>query len=84
MAGTSNSQQTSILACEMLHPHGYVQPTSEQRKNLCVCFAEIGGVLYGRAFDLVKAPAECNLNDRASITAHLAGVYCELNRRAGK
>ena len=76
MASTSNSQQTSILACEMLHEHGYVQPTSEQRKNLCVCFAETGGVLYGRAFDVVKVPAECNLNDRASITTHIAQIVC--------
>ena len=86
MASPSNSQQTSILACEMLQQNGYVQPTSEQRKNLCVCFAEIGGVLYGRAFDVVKVPAECNLNDRASITAHIAQIVCaevkSTNRKA--
>jgi hypothetical protein len=65
-----------MRAAEMLRPHGYAVPTAAQRTNLCVSFAEAGCVLYGRAFDVVKCPAECDLNDRGSIAAHIAQILC--------
>lgn len=76
MASASNSQQTAIQAAEILRSHGYVVPSAAQRTNLCVCFAEAGCVLYGRAFDVVECPAGCDLNDRASIATHLAKIRC--------
>jgi len=35
---------------------------------LLVAFAKTGAVIYGKAFDLVRAPSSVNLNDEESVT----------------
>jgi len=53
---------------------GFVVPTARQKQNLLVAFAKKGKVVYGKAFDIVKATGSVNLDDLASVEANLHRV----------
>jgi hypothetical protein len=53
---------------------GFVVPTANQRNVLLVAFAKKGAVIYGKAFDMVKAPESVNLDDEGSVTKNLKQI----------
>ena len=67
------NNQTARAAAQILVDKnvGFIVPTAHQRNVLLVAFAKTGAVIYGRAFDLVKAPSTVNLDDEKSVTEHL-------------
>jgi hypothetical protein len=70
------NQQSATIAANLLVPFGWIIPSKIQRTNLAVCFAEKNKILYGRAFDVVKFPSKCDLNNRADISQHLKKIKC--------
>ena len=67
------NNQTARLATQILvdKNEGFVVPTANQRNVLLVAFAKKGAVIYGKAFDMVKAPSSVNLDDEESVTKNL-------------
>jgi hypothetical protein len=78
-------QQTAKNALQVLLTagRGYVVPTPKQSRNLRVAFASAGKVLYGRAYDAVRIPANLDLNDFADIESRLEEILiCEIKSTA--
>lgn len=76
-AGDSGSS-TAKVALEMLTTGdlSFRKPTKEQRRNLAMAFAADERIVYGKAFDAVRVPAEVavDLDDLASVEEHLAKI----------
>ena len=73
--------QTARKAVKMLLESGprYREPSVRERVALTIAFARHGMVLYGAAFDLVRAPPDLDLADARIIEARLQEVtLCEI------
>lgn len=73
--------QTARRAVRMLlrSDARYRKPSVKERVALTVAFARHGMVLYGAAFDLVRAPPDMNLAEARAIEARLQEVtLCEV------
>ncbi len=68
-----SGQKTAKKACDILVSlnDGLVVPSSSQKANLLVAFAKKGKVVYGRAFDIVKASRPINLDDLSEVEKNL-------------
>ena len=71
LGGTT--QATAKEAAEFLLSlkKGFCIPTKTQRRNLLVAYAEIGLVLYGKAFDIVRCDIGVNYDDINEIRKNL-------------
>ena len=72
----TSGRQTANIAARMLVEKniGFVLPTGTERQNLLVAFAKTGGVVYGRAFDLVRLSAAVNLDDETDVARNLREI----------
>jgi hypothetical protein len=57
LGGTTQATAKKAAKFLLSLKKGFCIPTKTQRRNLLVAFAEMGFVLYGKAFDLVQ----CNI-----------------------
>lgn len=85
----TSGKQTANAACRLLVEKGigFVLPTGLQRQNVVVAFAKSGGVVYGKAFDMIRLSAPVNLDDETEVFRNLAALTLyevkSTNRRVG-
>jgi hypothetical protein len=53
---------------------GFVVPTGSQRQNIVVAFAKARGVVYGKAFDVVRLSTPVNLDDESEVSRYLSAL----------
>jgi hypothetical protein len=72
----SSKQQTAKNAAKILADKGigFVIPTPKQKRILLVEFAKRNLVVYGKAFDILKATEPINLDDADDVAKHLDAV----------
>lgn len=58
---------------------GYIVPTAKQKRILVVEFAKANLIVYGKAFDIVRAPKGVNLDDAGEVADNLKSItLCEI------
>ena len=83
----SSRQQTAKNAAKILVDKGigFVIPTPKQKRILLIEFARRNLVVYGKAFDILKATEPINLDDQTTSAKHLdAVVLTRSNQQTSK
>lgn len=72
----ATNQQTAKLAGEILRDSalGFVIPTARQREAILVAFVRAGFIVYGKAFDVVRAEGAIDLEDEHDIRKNINSV----------
>ena len=70
------SQQTAIKAIDILVKKdlNFFEPTKKQRMNLAAVYARKNMILYGRAFDVVKAKKKIDFDSEEDILKNIDSI----------